>query len=140
MSHVDLAPTLSTWPGCAPRLRLAGREPRRGAASGDGAAAHPVAMEIAVAPKIPPVRQRAIRNGRHKLITSFDDQRVADALYDVESDPGELRNLVDGGARASPTGCVGRCASLVAERAETVDMAGDEDEEIAERLRELGYL
>ena len=96
-------------------------------------------MEIAGEPKMPPVRQRAIRDGRYKLITSFDDPRWVDALYDLEADPDERRNL----ARRMPDVADRLRATLralVAEEAETVAIAGDEDEEIADRLRELGYL
>ena len=95
-----------------------------------------VAMEIAVAPSIPAIRQQAIRDGRHKLITSFDDERVTEALYDLEADPGERRNL----ARSEPELAERLRESLreiAAERAQSVAMAADEDEEIAERLREL---
>ena len=78
----------------APRRGLAGAEPRRvaarrgraaGASRGDGDRGRAVD---------PAIRQQAIRDGRHKLITSFDDERVTDALYDLEADPGERRNLI----------------------------------------------
>jgi arylsulfatase A-like enzyme len=96
-------------------------------------------MEIAVAPSIPAIRQQAVRDGRHKLITSFDDERVTDALYDIEADPGERRNL-----RLAEPALAERLRDtlreLASERAEAVAMAADEDEEIAERLRELGYM
>jgi arylsulfatase A-like enzyme len=96
-------------------------------------------MEIAGEPKMPPVRQRAIRDGRYKLITSFDDARWVEALYDLQSDPDERRNLArrlpDVADRLRAT-----LRALVADEAETVAIAGDEDEEIADRLRELGYL
>jgi arylsulfatase A-like enzyme len=96
-------------------------------------------MEIAVAPSIPAIRQQAVRDGRHKLITSFDDERVTDALYDLEADPGERRNLCPAepelAERLRET-----LRELASERAEAVAMAADEDEEIAERLRELGYM
>ncbi len=96
-------------------------------------------MEIAVAPSIPAIRQQAIRDGRHKLITSFDDERVIDALYDLEADPGERRNL----SLAEPALAERLRETLreiASERAEAVAMAADEDAEIAERLRELGYM
>jgi arylsulfatase A-like enzyme len=140
VSHVDLAPTLVDLAG-APHP-VAGWQGVSLAASlreGSEPPAHPVAMEIAVAPSIPAIRQQAVRDGRHKLITSFDDERVTDALYDLEADPGERRNLI----LADPA-LADRLREtlreLVAERAEAVAMAADDDEEIAERLRELGYL
>jgi choline-sulfatase len=140
VSHTDLAPTLvdlaaaphpaAGWQGVslAESLRGGGEPP-----------AHPVMMEIAVAPSIPAIRQQAVRDGRHKLITSFDDERVTDALYDLEADPGERRNLCPAepelAERLRET-----LRELASERAEAVAMAADEDEEIAERLRELGYM
>ena len=123
----------------APGRRVAGPEPGRVAARRRRAAGHPVVMEIAVAPSIPAIRQQAVRDGRHKLITSFDDERVTDALYDLEADPGERRNL----SLAEPA-LADRLREtlreIASERAEAVAMAADEDEEIAERLRELGYM
>jgi arylsulfatase A-like enzyme len=140
VSHTDLAPTLvdlaaahhpaAGWQGVslAEALRGGGEPP-----------AHPVMMEIAVAPSIPAIRQQAVRDGRHKLITSFDDERVTDALYDLEADPGERRNLCPAepelAERLRET-----LRDLASERAEAVAMAADEDAEIAERLRELGYM
>jgi arylsulfatase A-like enzyme len=96
-------------------------------------------MEIAVAPSIPAIRQQAIRDGRYKLITSFDDERVTDALYDLDADPGERRNLILT-APAEADRLRETLRPLVAERAEAVAMGADDDAEIAERLRELGYL
>ena len=139
VSHVDLAPTLLELAGVEPGAGWQGQSLAASIRSGSEPAARPVAMEIAGEPKMPPVRQRAIRDGRHKLITSFDDARWVDALYDLESDPDERRNL----ARRMP-GVADRLRAtlraLVADEAETVAIAGDEDEEIADRLRELGYL
>jgi choline-sulfatase len=140
VSHVDLAPTLVDLAGAAhPEAGWQGTSLAAALRDGTEPPSHPVAMEIAVAPSIPAIRQQAIRLGRHKLITSFDDERVADALYDVESDPGELHNLA-----ATEPGLADdlreTLRGLVAERAEPVEMAADDDEEIAERLRELGYL
>src|SRR6185437_13266382 len=89
VSHVDLAPTLVDLAGAVhPDPGWQGTSLAAALREGTEPPPHPVAMEIAVAPSI-----QAIRIGRHKLITSFDDERVADALYDVESDPGELHNL-----------------------------------------------
>jgi arylsulfatase A-like enzyme len=139
VSHVDLAPTLLDLAGVDPGAGWQGQSLADSIRRGSEPAARPVAMEIAGEPKMPPVRQRAIRDGRHKLITSFDDPRWADALYDLEADPGERRNL----ARRMPDVAHRLRAALrtlLAEEAETVAIAGDEDEEIADRLRELGYL
>jgi arylsulfatase A-like enzyme len=139
VSHIDLAPTLLELAGVDAAAGWQGHSLAGAIRSGGEPPARPVAMEIAGEPKMPPVRQRAIRDGRYKLITSFDDPRWVDALYDLEADPSERRNL----ARRMPDVADRLRAtlrSLVAEEAETVAIAGDEDEEIADRLRELGYL
>jgi choline-sulfatase len=139
VSHIDLAPTVLELAGVDPGAGWQGQSLAAAIRSGEEPTARPVAMEIAGEPKMPPVRQRAIRDGRHKLITSFDDARWVDALYDLEADPDERLNL----ARRMPDVADRLRAtlrSLVAEEAETVAIAGDEDEEIADRLRELGYL
>ena len=139
VSHVDLAPTLLALAGTVPGAGWQGQSLAGSIRGGSEPPARPVAMEIAGEPKMPPVRQRAIRDGRHKLITSFDDARWAEALYDLEADPHERTNL----ARRMPDVADrlrAKLRALVAEEAETVAIAGDEDEEIADRLRELGYL
>ncbi|HEY3764323.1 MAG TPA: sulfatase [Gaiellales bacterium] len=140
VSHIDLAPTLADLAGAPePAAGWQGRSLGDSLRTGAEPPARPVAMEIAVAPSIPAIRQQAVRDGRHKLITSFDDPRVTDALYDLEADPGERRNL----ARTEPALAERLRETLreiAAERAESVQMGADEDEEIAERLRELGYM
>ena len=139
VSHVDLAPTLLALAGIVPGAGWQGQSLAGSIRGGSEPPARPVAMEIAGEPKMPPVRQRGIRDGRHKLITSFDDARWAEALYDLEADPRERTNL----ARRMPDVADrlrAKLRALVAEEAETVAIAGDEDEEIADRLRELGYL
>ena len=139
VSHVDLAPTLLALAGTVPGAGWQGQSLAGSIRGGSEPPARPVAMEIAGEPKMPPVRQRAIRDGRHKLITSFDDARWAEALYDLEADPHERTNL----ARRMPDVADrlrAKLRALVAEEAETVAIAGDEDEEIADHLRELGYL
>jgi len=139
VSHVDLAPTLLALAGIVPGAGWQGQSLAGSIRGGSEPPARPVAMEIAGEPKMPPVRQRAIRDGRHKLITSFDDARWAEALYDLEADPRERTNL----ARRMPDVADrlrAKLRALVAEEAETVAIAGEEDEEIADRLRELGYL
>jgi arylsulfatase A-like enzyme len=139
VSHVDLAPTLLALAGIVLGAGWQGQSLAGSIRGGSEPPARPVAMEIAGEPKMPPVRQRAIRDGRHKLITSFDDARWAEALYDLEADPRERTNL----ARRMPDVADrlrAKLRALVAEEAETVAIAGEEDEEIADRLRELGYL
>jgi arylsulfatase A-like enzyme len=96
-------------------------------------------MEVGVTPGVPTVPQQAIRDGRWKLITSLEDERVADALYDLEADPKERRNL----ARAAPD-AVGQLKTRLEQLAATsveADAIPEEDEAIlAARLEELGYL
>jgi arylsulfatase A-like enzyme len=139
VSHVDLAPTILDVAGVELGTGWQGQSLAASIRGGGEPQARPVAMEIAGEPKMPPVRQRAIRDGRYKLITSFDDPRWAEALYDLEADPRERRNL----ARRMPEvadDLRAKLRALVAEEAEAVAIGGDEDEEIADRLRELGYL
>jgi arylsulfatase A-like enzyme len=140
VSHVDLAPTLVDLAGGThPDAGWQGQSLASSLRDGREPPGRPVAMEIAVAPSIPAIRQQAIRDGRHKLITSFDDERVTDALYDLEADPGERHNLILT-APAEADRLRETLRTLVAERAEAVAMGADEDAEVAERLRELGYL
>jgi arylsulfatase A-like enzyme len=140
VSHVDLAPTLVDLAGGThPDAGWQGQSLASSLRDGREPPGRPVAMEIAVAPSIPAIRQQAIRDGRHKLITSFDDERVTDALYDLDADPGERHNLILT-APAEADRLRETLRTLVAERAEAVAMGADEDAEVAERLRELGYL
>jgi arylsulfatase A-like enzyme len=140
VSHVDLAPTLVDLAGGShPAAGWQGQSLAGSLRRGDEPQAHPVAMEIAVAPSIPAIRQQAIRDGGYKLITSFDDERVTDALYDLDADPGELRNLIEA-EPALADRLREALREIASERAEAVAMAADDDEEIAERLRELGYM
>jgi arylsulfatase A-like enzyme len=140
VSHVDLAPTLVDLAGAPhPEAGWQGQSLASSVRDGREPPARPVVMEIAVAPSIPAIRQQAIRDGRYKLITSFDDERVTDALYDLDADPGERRNLILT-APAEADRLRETLRTLVAERAEAVAMGADDDAEIAERLRELGYM
>jgi arylsulfatase A-like enzyme len=140
VSHVDLAPTL---------LDHAGRpEPRRGwqgtslapsVTSGNEPPAHPVVMEVGVTPGVPTVPQHAIRDGRWKLITSLSDELVVDALYDLEADPDEKRNL----ASNQPERVAdlrSELESLVAESVEAEPIPEEDEAILSARLEELGYL
>jgi arylsulfatase A-like enzyme len=85
------------------------------------------------------VPQHAIRDGRWKLITSLADSRVADALYDIEADPRERRNL----ARARPdlvTELRVKLEALAAESVEAAPIAEEDEAILSARLEELGYL
>lgn len=140
VSHVDLAPTLLDLAGLPEPLRgWQGTSLASSVISGVGPPAHPVVMEVGVTPGVPTVPQHAIRDGRWKLITSLSDDRVVDALYDLDADPSEKRNL----ARERPD-LVGELrAKLEALAAESVEAAPipEEDEAIlSARLEELGYL
>jgi arylsulfatase A-like enzyme len=138
VSHVDLAPTLLELAGL-PSPEWQGTSIAASVRTAAEPAAHPVAMEIGITPGVPTVPQHAIRDGRWKLITSLTDPRVADALYDLEADPGERRNL----AGAQPDVVARLRETLERLATESVEAApmDDEDEAIlTARLEELGYL
>ena len=140
VSHVDLAPTLLDLAGL-PEPIPAWQGTSLAASARDGAEppAHPVAMEVGVTPGVPTVPQHAIRDGRWKLITSLSDERVADALYDLEADPRERRNL----ARERPEEAHRlrvRLEELATESVEAAPMAEEDEAILAARLEELGYL
>jgi len=142
VSHVDLPPTLldlagaddpgAGWQGesLAATLRQGGEPP-----------AHPVVMEVGVgAPGgVRTVVQQAIRDGEWKLVTSLEDARVPDALYDLAADPGERRNLARE-RRDLVVHLKERLRELTSERFEAAPMSEEDDAILAERLEELGYL
>lgn len=140
VSHIDLAPTLLDLAGLPEPLRgWQGTSLATSVTTGAEPPAHTVAMEVGVTPGVPTVPQHAIRDGRWKLITSLSDESVADALYDLEADPGEKDNL----ARRRQDLVAGLRAKLEALAAESVEAApiAEEDEAIlSARLEELGYL
>lgn len=140
VSHVDLAPTLLELAGLPePLPGWQGVSVAESVRSGGEPPAHPVAMEVGVTPGVPTVPQHAIRDGRWKLITSLEDPRVVDALYDLDADPRERRNL----ARARPDLVRELREKLEAVAQESVEAApiAEEDEAIlSARLEELGYL
>jgi hypothetical protein len=74
-------------------------------------------------------------DGRFKLIA--DRKAETAALYDLEVDPGEERDLA-----AERTGEVRRLASELEtwRRAATRDGGGEERESVEEQLKALGYL
>jgi arylsulfatase A-like enzyme len=140
VSHVDLAPTLLELAGLPEPLRgWRGSSLAPSLASGDEPPARAVAMEVGVTPGVPTVPQHAIRDGRWKLITSLSDPRVTDALYDLEDDPGERRNL----ARARPdvvSDLRAKLEALVAESVEAEPIPDVDEAILSARLEELGYL
>ena len=138
VSHVDLAPTLLELAGL-PSAESQGTSLAGSVQTGAEPPAHPVAMEVGITPGVPTVPQHAIRDGRWKLITSLEDARVVDALYDLEADPRERRNVA-----AANLDVVVRLRELLEALAtESVEAApmDDADEAIlTARLEELGYL
>jgi arylsulfatase A-like enzyme len=96
-------------------------------------------MEVGVTPGVPTVPQHAIRDGRWKLITSLSDDRVVDALYDLEADPGEKHNL----ARERQdlvADLRGKLEALAAESVEAAPIPEEDEAILSARLEELGYL
>lgn len=140
VSHVDLAPTLLELAGLPePVPGWQGVSLAESISSGSEPPPHPVAMEVGVTPGVPTVPQHAIRDGRWKLITSLADERVADALYDLEADPRERRNL----ARAKPElvrDLREKLEALAAESVEAAPIAEEDEAILSARLEELGYL
>jgi len=140
VSHVDLAPTLLELAGLPePVPGWQGVSLAESVRSGSEPPPHPVAMEVGVTPGVPTVPQHAIRDGRWKLITSLEDSRVADALYDLDADPREQRNLA--GARPDVvTQLRGKLEALAAESVEAAPIAEEDEAILSARLEELGYL
>jgi len=140
VSHVDLAPTLLELAGLPePVPGWQGTGLAESVRTGSEPHAHAVAMEVGVTPGVPTVPQHAIRDGRWKLITSLEDERVVDALYDLDADPGERRNL----AKARPELVAqlrGRLETLAAESVEAAPIPEEDEAILTARLEELGYL
>ena len=140
MSHVDLAPTLLDLAGVPhPVAGWQGTSLAESVRSGAEPPPHPVAMEVGITPGVPTVPQNAIRDGRWKLITSLEDPRVVDALFDTEEDPDERRNL----AHAFPDVVArlrGRLEELATESVEAAPITDEDEAILTARLEELGYL
>jgi arylsulfatase A-like enzyme len=138
VSHVDLAPTLLEFAGL-PSPEWQGTSLAGSVRTAAEPAAHPVAMEVGITPGVPTVPQHAIRDGRWKLITSLEDTRVADALYDLDADPGERQNV----AATNPDVVArlrDRLEALTTESVEAAPMADEDEAILTARLEELGYL
>ena len=108
VSHVDLAPTLLELAGLPqPFPAWQGTSLAESVRTGAEPPAHAVAMEVGITPGVPTVSQHAIRDGRWKLITSLEDARVVDALFDLEEDlanGGTSRRRIQTSSRASVSG------------------------------------
>ncbi|MEE9608842.1 MAG: sulfatase [Myxococcota bacterium] len=87
-------------------------------------------------------RWMAVRAGRHKLLTSLENDGTSDELYDLRDDPKERVNLVDRlpdvhrELRRHADRHRERIASWTLPPAEPVEL----DEATLQRLRDLGYL
>jgi arylsulfatase A-like enzyme len=140
VSHIDLAPTLLELAGLPDPAPAWQGTSLAGSVSGGGEPpAHAVAMEVGVTPGVPTVPQHAIRDGRWKLITSLSDERVVDALYDLEADPSESKNLAK--ARTDLVERLRRQLDDLATESIAAAPIAEEDEAIlTARLEELGYL
>jgi arylsulfatase A-like enzyme len=140
VSHIDLAPTLLDLAGLPEPLRgWQGTSLSASVSAGGEPPAHPVVMEVGVTPGVPTVPQHAIRDGRWKLITSLSDERVVDALYDLEADPREKRNLAS--ERRDVVGELrAKLDALAAESVEAAPIPEEDEAILSARLEELGYL
>ena len=141
VSHVDLAPTLLDLAGLPePVPGWQGTSLAASVRAGAEPPAHPVAMEVGVTRGCPErFPQHAIRDGDWKLVTSLSDDRVADALYDLEADPRERRDLA-GELPDRVRGLRARLEELSTESVEAAPMAEEDEAILAARLKELGYL
>ena len=141
VSHVDLAPTFLDLAGLLSPVEWDGRSLAASVRDGSEPPPHPVVMEVPEgAPSgVETIRQQAIREGSYKLVTSLEDDRVTDALYDLVADPNERRNL----ARERPEVVArlrGRLEDVRRKRVDAVAMGEEDDAVLAARLEELGYL
>ena len=142
VSHVDLAPTFLDLAGfLSPVEGWDGTSLAASVRDGSEPRPHPVVMEVPEgAPSgVETIRQQAIREGSYKLVTSLEDERVTDALYDLVADPNERRNL----ARERPEVVArlrARLEDVRRERVDAVAMGEEDDAVLAARLEELGYL
>ena len=142
VSHVDLAPTLLELAGLSASARgWDGTSLAASVREGAEPPAHPVVAEVPTGDLsgVSTISQHAIRDGSWKLVTSLDDESVADALYDLAADPRERRNL----ASAHPEvveRLKARLRELTTERTDAAEMSEEDDAILAERLEELGYL
>jgi arylsulfatase A-like enzyme len=134
VTHVDLAPTFAA---------LAGTWFQGGAGSlplplqGEGAPDRRIVLETAWATPLQGVRQIGLRTPRWKYMEL--EEGGAAALFDLEEDPDERRNLAErlpkvaGELRAE-------LRSLIAEPGTAGHMSADDAGVVEDRLRELGYL
>jgi arylsulfatase A-like enzyme len=134
VTHTDLAPTFA---------ELAGTWFQGGIASlplpleGDGDPERTVVVETAWATAVQGTRQVGLRTRRWKYIELADGS--APALFDLENDPAERRNLVS--RLPDMAGELREQLRLMLAHAQDAAPMSDDDSELVEqRLRDLGYL
>ena len=92
VSLVDVAPTVAAAAGVACSARFSGRS-LLPMAAGEAAPVVPVFSEIAAGP----VGSRAVVLGPEVYLEAWKGGRRWEGLYDLRGDPGQTRNLLEGG-------------------------------------------
>jgi len=86
---------------------------------------------------------RSLRDGRMKLVRRFERGASVDALFDLDADPGESRDLSKDPGRASALAELARVSDRYDDLARALRRSGPSaglDAETLEELRTLGYV